>query len=507
MTHASASPSSPRPSSSTAGTAGGARRRHAPTGALSERTASLLEQRGLDIELCSRLGIETASAPGGGDDWIAIPFVQGGRTVGHKYRRVVKVAGEANFSADQGSRFSWWNHDVLTDPTLPDQLIITEGEFDALVALQCGFGRVVSVPGGAPSQATADGSGYGYVADTLPLLTEVREIILAVDSDEPGVALMNDLAKRLGRGRCRYVTYPPGCKDLGETLLLHGQAGVVRCLAEAHWVAIPGLYTLAELPPIADPVPHVTGIHGLGDHFRIRLGDLSVLTGLPGSGKSTLVNDLACRMAEKYGWHVCFASPEQNPQIDHRRALRTWVNHKPEHSQSQAELDGADQFINRNFSFVVGLDDEEFDLEWTLDKLASAIIRFDAKLCIIDPWNEMDHAKPKDQTTTEYVGWAIRQLKKFARKWQVHMLVVAHPAKIQAKDGVVPRPTPYDIADSAHWWNKPDACLVLHPEKDKDGGKFTGLHVLKSRYHDKIGKPGSARLVFITSTARFEAAS
>jgi twinkle protein len=506
VTRASPSPSNQTPWSPIAGTANGHRPHHAPTGTLSSRTAALLERRGLDIELCSQLGLETASAPDGGEDWLALPYVKGGHTIGHKYRRIIKSEGP-NFSADKGVSFPWWNHDVLTDASLTGPVVVTEGEFDALAVIQCGIGRVVSVPNGAPEREVQGSGGYSYLADTLPLFAEAREIVLAVDRDGPGVALMNDLAKRFGRGRCKLAAYPEGCKDLNEVLVRHGPAAVVQAIDKAKWLAVAGLYLMAELPPIAEPEPHVTGISGLGEHFRIRVGDFSVLTGVPGTGKSTLVNDIACRMAERYGWRTCFASPEQNPQTDHRRALRAWINRKPEAQQSAGELQVADQWINDHFSFVVGQDDAEFDLEWMLDKLASAVVRFDAKFCVVDPWNELDHAKPKDATTTEYVGWAIRQLKKFAKKWQVHLMVVAHPAKmLRNRDGDIPRPTLYDISDSAHWFNKPDAGLIMHPSRDDEGGVYMSVLVAKSRYHDKIGRPGEARLIFNPHTARFEAA-
>jgi twinkle protein len=462
----------------------------------------------MDADLCEALGIETASSPDGGDDWIAIPFLKAGAVVNRKYRRVVKRPDAANFAQDKGGEQCWWNYDVLLDRATAGQpIIITEGELDAIVALQCGLGRVMSVPGGAPQAETKGDGKYGFIADTLPLMSEVREFVLAVDNDPAGIALLNDLAKRLGRGRCKFANYPAGCKDLNEVLFRHGPSGVVEAITKAKWLQVPGLYTMDELPPVPEPEPMVIGIHGLAEHFRMRLGDFSILTGMPGLGKSTFVNDLACRMAHHHGWHTCFASPEQSPQVDHRRALRTWASRKPEAIQSKGELEIADQFINDQFSFVVGSDDEDFDLDWLLDKLASAVVRYDAKLCVIDPWNELDHAKPKDMTTTEYVGRAIRQLKKFAKKWQVHLMVVAHPAKISRnKDGSAPRPTLYDISDSAHWFNKSDVGLILHPGEDEDGGKYTSLLIAKSRYHDKIGKPGEVRLQFVPHTARFEAA-
>lgn len=453
------------------------------------------------------MGIETAITPDGGDEWICIPFRKGGVVVNRKYRRVIKAEGRSNFSQDKGGAQIFWNYDCLTDPSLADQpLIVTEGELDALAALGSGFGRVVSVPGGAPSAPTSGDGKYAYIADALPTLKDVREVILACDADGPGVALVHDLAIRLGRGRCKLVTYPAGCKDLLDTLLGYGVPAVVQALQSARWMHVPGLYRMSALPPVPEAVPHVTGIAGMGEHYRMRKGDFTVVTGIPGCGKSTFVNDLCCRMAKGHGWSTVFASFEQNPQIDHRRALRTWFNHKREDRCTDDELHAADDWIDQYFSFVVGSEDEDASLDWLLDLLASAVIRYGADIAVIDPWNEMDHQRLPHETTTEYTGKAIRALKKFARKWNVHLIVVAHPAKMtREKDGKAPVPTLYDIADSAHWFNKPDLGLVIAGEHDEQLGDYTAVHVKKSRYHEIIGRPGVVKLRYIPSIARFEA--
>jgi twinkle protein len=79
--------------------------------------------------------------------------------------------------------------------------------------------------------------------------------------------------------------------------------------------------------------------------------------------------------------------------------------------------------------------------------------------------------------------------------------VVAHPTKLaKDRDGKVPMPTLYDISDSAAWMNKPDVGIIVHQD---EGGVL--LRVAKSRYHDRIGKPGTVRLSFSPWVARFEA--
>jgi twinkle protein len=136
------------------------------------------------------------------------------------------------------------------------------------------------------------------------------EIALAVDADKAGTALLADLALRLGKARCRYVTYPEGCKDLNELWLKHGLEGVVAAIEGARWMRVKGLFRMSELPPVPPAEPFVNGIAGLHNHYRLRKGDFCVVTGIPGHGKSTFVNDLACRMAKRHGWTTTFASFE-----------------------------------------------------------------------------------------------------------------------------------------------------------------------------------------------------
>ena len=40
-------------------------------------------------------------------------------------------------------------------------------------------------------------------------------------------------------------------------------------------------------------------------------------------------------------------------------------------------------------------------LEWLLGVLKQAVLRKEAQLVVIDPWNEMDHTRPPDMTLTE----------------------------------------------------------------------------------------------------------
>jgi twinkle protein len=468
---------------------------------LTQAAMELLEGRALDPELAAKLGLESLLRGAGGHEELVFPFLVGDDVVNRKYRGVVTKS----FRQDPGGTSCFWNFNALLDPTLVnDPVIVTEGELDAMAAIQCGYARTVSVPSGAPSGPDREQSRkYAYVEHAKTNLKDVKEFILATDSDAPGQALMADLALRLGKARCKWVRYPKGCKDLNDVLKTYGERGVHETLRRAEWCQVSGLYKMSDLPPYADR-ERFSIAPWLDNHWKLRLGDFSVVTGIPGHGKSTFMNDVMCRLAMNYDWRIAVASFEQHPQADHRRNLRCWYLQGPTHDVfgnlivSDDALARADAWIDQHFIFIVPNDDDLADLAWTLDACASAVVRYGVRMVIIDPWNELDHSRPADMSLTEYTGKAIKEFKLLARSNDIHVTVVAHPTKLSPGQP----PTLYSISDSAHWANKADIGLVVmkkNPEND-----FAEIQIQKSRYHDQIGRPGTVPVRFNPADKRFE---
>lgn len=464
---------------------------------------AILEARGLDPEALVRLGVETHARSDG--DWIKIPFIAEGQLVNHKYRT---ISGPKRFYQDSGAPKQFWNVDVLLDDTLAEMpVIITEGEFDAIAAIQCGFPRTMSVPDGAPAEAIGDNpesQKYTFVRNAMRLLAGCREIILCTDGDGPGINLMNDLAVRLGKDRCKFVRYPKECKDLNDALMRYGPRGVTETINRAQWCKIDGIYRMSELPPVQPRPVYSLMMPVLDKHFNIRPKDLSVHGGIPSHGKSTWLDEVGCRMARHHDWTIAYASFETEAQTDHRRALRTYFHGKKVKWQSADEIAEADSWIDRHFSFICPSDDDEVTLEWTLEKSRAAIVQHGARMVVIDPWNEMDHDRPAQMSLTEYTGFAIKEFKRMARRYDAHVAVAAHPSKQQRDDnGGFKIPSLYDLSDSAHWYNKPDVGVIIWRGKVK-GADTTIVRVAKSKYHDQIGMPGDVEMRFDPESNHYE---
>lgn len=465
---------------------------------LTRRHGELLEARGLDIEILERLGV--ASSRKLGDDTISIPYFRGEQVVGTKFRT---ISGEKKFTQEIGSEQIFYNRNCLNDPSLEQlPIIITEGEIDCWSAMQAGFPRVVSVPAGAPATEVGDRASAKYsFVDDMPQIADSVPIVIAADGDDAGAALRSDLAVRLGAKRCKWVKYPKGCKDLNDALQRFGPRGVVESINRAQWI-VGNVYRMSDIPPLAPAVPHDSGFPGLHEHYRLRLGDFTVVTGIPSMGKSAFVTDIACRMALRHKWPVCFASFEQIPQLDHRRLLRSWYGGGIEVSLDRETLERCDRWIEDYFLFVVPDEDSSPTLAWVIERMTAAAIRYGCRLFVVDPWNELEHDRPKDTSLTEYVGDALREFRRFAKRHEAHVIVVAHPAKMRKEEGKLPIPTLYDISDSAHWANRADVGIVVHRQADDK----TLIRVAKSRYHDQIGRPGDVMVKYVWQRATYEIA-
>jgi twinkle protein len=441
------------------------------------------EKRGIPSELAEAMGISTRQDERG--NWLVIPYRLDGKLVNRKYR----LTKDKLHEMDKGGRLCLWNAEALRSPHVENgaSVIVTEGEFDALIAMHCGFSATVSVPNGAPAKAIDDpvnSNRYAFLWESQSDLEKVAKFVLATDADEPGTLLAHDLASILGPERCSFVTYPDGCKDLNEVFLKHGAYGVNQLITEAKPFPVKGLYNMSDFPD-APPVQGMrTGIDCLDDKIEIVLGTLTIFTGYANMGKSTVMNTVLAHAVDR-GVTCCVASFETAPkpilQDGIAKAMLGCSDHDFFQHKDRRAAYGA---IDRHIKVISNALDEglELDIDSFLETARVCVLRDGAKIIVLDPWNELEHKRNRDESLTEYVGRAIRRVKAFARRYNVAFWIVAHPTK-PAK-GVNQMPSLYDVSDSANWSNKADYGLVYHRE-DKTVNE-AALAVVKVR----MGLPG-----------------
>ena len=131
--------------------------------------------------------------------------------------------------------------------------------------------------------------------------------------------------------------------------------------------------------------------------------------------------------------------------------------------------------------------------------MEAAHLQHEVQLIVIDPFNEVEHKRNRDESETEYVGRFIRTIKRFCHRTGCAVWLVAHPRKPHT-DGVPRSPSLYDLAGSANFANKADYGLVVHrpdieqPEID--------VAVTKVRM-GLPGRTGRAMLRFMSERSRY----
>lgn len=243
--------------------------------------------------------------------------------------------------------------------------------------------------------------------------------------------------------------------------------------------------------------------------YTVGLGQWTLLTGTPNSGKSEWLDALMVNLAKAEPWRFYIYSPENWPlELHHSKIIEKYIgkpfNPGPNERLDEEELDAAEAWMQGKFHFgkpnrpdIVSIVDE------AIEHVASVAEKPQWKTgIVVDPWNQLEHYRPAHQTMTEYVSATLSAVIERVREYGVHLWLVAHPAKLRKdRDGKYPVPTPHDIADSAHFWNKADNCITIWRDQ-AEGSQAVDIHVQKVRFKH-IGRIGMVTLSYDRVTGRY----
>lgn len=431
---------------------------------------------------------------------MAFPFFRDGELINVKYRD-----REKNFRMETGAERMLYGFDDIDDA----RCTIVEGEVDKLSIEMSGVVSCVSVPDGAPTPNAKDYiSKFSFLDNDWSRLERVKVWVIAVDNDAPGIRLAEELVRRLGIENCLRVIWPEGCKDANDVLLHCGVEVLQKCLADASPYPIQGVISVND---IARDVYNLyedgliggvtTGWKSLDEYYTVRLGEMTIITGVPNSGKSNWVDALLVNLAESQGWKFAIFSPENQPLQNH--AARLLEHHSrlpfrvgPTARMTRERLDLELKWLDAHVQFMLPEDEADWSVEWILKTAAILVRRKGINCLVIDPWNELEQNRTKGLTETEYVSQCLRKIRQFARRVKAHIFVVAHPAKMyRDKTGNYPVPNLYDISGSAHWRNKADNGIVVYRDVNEPDKPGVEIHIQKIRFRE-IGKVGGVELKY-----------
>lgn len=437
-------------------------------------------------------GSEWMPQKNGQANTVQFNYYHNGELVNTKYR-----TGDKHFKLVSGAELLPYNIDAIKGCK---ECIITEGEMDALSFYECGRHDVVSVPNGA-------NANLDYLDDYIEEYFDDKEtIFIASDTDTKGVMLRDELIRRFGAERCRVLEYGEGCKDANEHLMKYGRDSLLQCLANAPEIKIEGIFTVSDFEQSLDALfeygmqKGVTIGHENFDRLlSFETKRLCVVTGIPGSGKSEFIDEIAERLNMRYGWRFAYFSPENAPLAYHASKLIEKFTGKKFDKQhlTFGEYKQVKEHLETDFFFIAPHND--YRLDTILERAKFLVRRRGIKALVIDPYNRLED-ESEGQNETKYISRLLDKLTNFAQLNDVLIILMAHPTKMpKNKDGIIEAPTLYDISGSANFNNKADFGIVVHRNRLEN---TVEVHVQKVKFRH-LGECGTALFKYNLNNGRY----
>ncbi len=360
-----------------------------------------------------------------------------------KYRPARKV--------EHGENKCWCQKDADTTPLLWNMnrinttapLLICEGEPDCLSAIEAGFTNAVSVPLGS--------GNFHWIEENWDWLEQFDSIIICSDNDEAGLKMQKECIYRLGSWRTKVVEVPQWyvksngekipVNDLNEVLFRFGKEKVLEIILDAKDSPVPGVVDFADIEDLdLDAMDGIkTGLPEL-DRYLMRFfyGTLNIVTGINGSGKSSLLNQVICQCLDRGENAYLFSGELPNFQA------KNWINYifagqrnveekdydgspyykiKPEAKRAISEYYRGRLFIRKD-----GESNKKTDI---LQSMEDSVRKYGCKLLILDNLTAMN-LECNDDNKYDKQAEFVMDLIAFAVKFNVALILVVHPHKIEA---------------------------------------------------------------------------
>lgn len=391
-----------------------------------------LEGRGIPSEITRRYEITTMKDR---DDVLVFPFVDDKDNLWFiKYRNIAFKKGETKGSkewceANRKPILFGMNHCNFENGTL----VMTEGQIDSLSCSTADIENAVSVPTGK--------NGFTWVPYCWNFLGRFTELIIFGDYENGEISLLNDMKTRF-HGRIKHVRPEDyrDCKDANEILQKYGKEAIQQCVENAVEVPVPGLKRIADIQRVnlSDIENMDTGIGLVDKKCRFYFGELIVLTGAAGDGKSTLASQWVTRALDQ-GYPSMIYSGELpawqvKNWIDFQIAGKKNLNSNNDIVDETYELMKSWDMYQQLYIYdESSADDEQVNSagmiqDRLIDIIHKGIRQYGIRFIVIDNlMTAMDNGGQLDlnQAQTEFT----KKLAKIAQIQNVIIVLVVHPRK------------------------------------------------------------------------------
>ena len=425
----------------------------------------------------------------------------------YRVRELVNIkfrGAKKSFKMAKDAELIFYNLDAIENE---ETVYITEGEIDCLSLYECGVENVVSVPNGASVNGSVR---LEYLDNCWKYFVDKKKFILVLDNDAAGIRLQNELGRRLGYDRCYIVKYPIGCKDANDVLVKEGKEALLKVLDKCTLYPLEGEVMMEDMEEtIIDfyengyPEGFASGTSNEFDELlKFYPGQLTIITGIPSSGKSEYVDFIMAKLSERHNWVWGVASFECPPEFHVTKLCEKFTDKSfsfrkdLSNRMNKMEFERSLSMVKKHFHFM-NLSAIDVTMDGLIAKAEEFVLRYGINGFLFDPWNCIE-AKGEG---TDYILQCINKLMIFLEKYRVHGFLVAHPTKL-AKDkntGKYDVPTLYNISGSAHFFNRTHNGITVYRNFDNN---VVDIYVQKVKYY-WLGKQGFCSFFYNTDTRAY----
>lgn len=418
-----------------------------------------------------------------------------GEHLANKYRKTKKSEGPKMWFEKGTNVNTLFNMDKIN---ISEPLLITEGEFDCLSAIESGFKNAVSIPSGV------NGTNE-WITSNWTFIEQFEEVIIWFDNDEPGIKGAREVFNRLPNASVKIVRCEVA-NDINELLHKYGKLAVLKQIEKASTPVLEGVATLDMIEDfdVHEAETVKTGIDYIDEKLiGMVFGSLNILSGRNGSGKSTILNQIYIAEAIKQGYKTFLFSGELVGGNVKYWLLQTLANEdqfaeytaKDGHKYKKVTIQSKEKIVNDMKDRFFLYDSDDYRIEAIIEKMTVLAKRYGVRVFVIDNLMTIESSvKDKYEAETDVV----KKLKNFAKKYNSIVHLVAHPRK-SMNDEIEKD----DVAGSANITNLADYVTTISRAKDDVVEYDAILKILKNRHTGvNVGK----KLMFSIERKRFYSA-
>ena len=362
------------------------------------------------------------------------------------------------------------------DPKNPN-IVITEGEFDAMAVNQATGYQAISLPNGANH----------LPVQILPFLEKFTKIFLWMDADEVGQANARKFAEKLGinrtfivNSRCLDVNGPKDANDA----LREDPKSLEKYLLLSKALSQENITTFSEMKAaVYHKILNFEESKGLKcqtlEWFNKKLkgfrrGEFTIYSGLTGSGKTTLLSQLSIDFC-KQGVPTLWGSFEIKNEI-----LMTNMLLQYSEANLIKEPKGFDFWANRFENLPLYF--MKFFGSSELDKIIStidfAIYTYDISHIVIDNLQFLLSGQGRGFAKFDLQDEAVSKFRQLATTRNVHVSLVIHPRKVDDTQEI----NMSSIFGTAKSTQEADNVFLIQNHKG-----YKVLELKKNRFDGEVG--------------------